>query len=63
MYCELLFISIVVSSSVHITQASLAMSRRSPLSHSLSCQAIGWVEMEMSQADAAGLLNVYRSVA
>lgn len=38
------------------------MSRRSPLSHSLSCQVIGWIEMEMSQADAAGVLNVYSSV-
>lgn len=62
MYCVLLFISIVVSSSVHITQAYLAISRRSPLSHSLSCRTIGWVEMEMYQADAAGLLNVYSSV-
>ncbi|GBN40835.1 hypothetical protein AVEN_274479-1 [Araneus ventricosus] len=38
------------------------MSRRSRLPDSLSWRAVGWMEMDLSQADVARRLNVSRSV-
>ncbi|GBM70383.1 hypothetical protein AVEN_12213-1 [Araneus ventricosus] len=42
--------------------SSLAMSRKSRLPDSLRWRAVGWMEMGLSQADAARRLNVSRSV-
>ncbi|GFW12730.1 hypothetical protein TNCV_3884401 [Trichonephila clavipes] len=42
-------------------QWGLAMSERSRLADSLRWKVVGWMEMGLSQADAAKRLNVCRS--
>ena len=60
--CKFCVCLLIVSFVVNFIQDSLIMFRRNHLPDSLWWREVGWMEMWLSQPDAAICLNVSRSV-
>ena len=58
--CKFCVRLLIVSFVINFVQDSLIMFRRNRLPDSLRWRAVGWMEMRLSQADAARGLNVSR---